>query len=616
MAQQSNPQFFQKLIAIVRFATALIGIITTSQLIPAHSVGAELTPDVVFRKYRNAIVRIEVFLGGASLGVGTGFFISKSGELATNLHVVRPHLAHPRSTIEIKTADGRIFKSVSFGACGDSRGIDLCLLKVKYKPSVILPVEDHETTPGESIVTIGHPRGLDFSISKGIVSAVRKHPSGWREIQTDAAISPGNSGGPIINDHGQVIGIVYQYERDGQNLNFGIHSSEAARLLQESVTYRDVAPARTYLSERAGQLDQALITAISNRLSSPLSPQLRWTKTTLGKESIFVLLPALIQNCERMDESDATLASVCQSVGGEWSVTIQRRARSLSKRLALFNGSRLVEPKPLAVIERLETEGRAPASNLDWFQSVPSRANCSALSRHRGFFGAAHSLCHFDTANDTEPGAASASIWIDAGRSFYGVNVWTADPARLPLAREIAKLIVSSADSRADVVQPRTPSSAPPARYSISSPTSLLRTANGLAVLPKENLDTFKDDRQTLFILERPETTEPSRMERDVRELTKKVAEHLGLRVNASELSRWPLDSFEFDGGRNGLWGNLLTRDQKSRQVLLQVSSRYEKDSTFYIVKVSLLDGSQVDRLYDSYRTMLRSFRRIKSPSS
>jgi len=143
-----------------------------------------------------------------------------------------------------------------------------------------------------------------------------------------------------------------------------------------------------------------------------------------------------------------------------------------------------------------------------------------------------------------------------------------------------------------------------------------LRTANGLAVLSKENLDTFKDDRQTLFILERPETTEPSRMERDVRELTKKVAEHLGLRVNASEIARWPLDTFEFDGGQNGLWGNLLTRDQKSRQVLLQVSSRYEKDSTFYIVKVTPLDGSQVDRLYDSYRTMLRSFRRIKSPAS
>ncbi|MBK7893110.1 MAG: trypsin-like peptidase domain-containing protein [Bdellovibrionales bacterium] len=282
-----NSQFFQKLIAMTRFVTKIIAsavssaaIVATTQLIPVHAAGAELTPDVVFRKYKNAIVRIEVFLGGASLGVGTGFFISKSGELATNLHVVRPHLAHPRSTIEIKTADGRVFKSVSIGACGDSRGIDLCLLKVKYKPSVILPVEDHEATPGESIVTIGHPRGLDFSISKGIISAVRKHPSGWSEIQTDAAISPGNSGGPIINDHGHVIGIVYQYERDGQNLNFGIHSSEAMRLLQESAIYRDITPARKYLSERIGHLDQSLIAAINHRPSSPLPPELRWTKTT------------------------------------------------------------------------------------------------------------------------------------------------------------------------------------------------------------------------------------------------------------------------------------------------------------------------------------------------
>ncbi|MBK7893109.1 MAG: hypothetical protein IPJ84_20310 [Bdellovibrionales bacterium] len=325
-----------------------------------------------------------------------------------------------------------------------------------------------------------------------------------------------------------------------------------------------------------------------------------------------MLLPTLFQNCERMDESDSTLASVCQSIGGEWSVTIQRRARSLSKRLALFNGSRLVEPKPLAVIERLETEGRAPASNLDWFQSVPSTANCTALSRHRGFFGTAHSLCRFDTANDTEPGAASASIWIDGGRNFYGINVWTADPARLPLAREIAKLIVSSAD----LTPPRTPSSMPSAHYSISSPPTLMRTANNLAVAPTENLDTFKDERQTLFIIERPSATEPSRMERDVRGLAKKIADHLGLSASAAEIGRLSLDSFEFNGGHNGLWGNLLTRDRKGKQALLQVSSRYEKDSTFYIVKVTPLDGSQVDQLYDSYRTMLRSFRRLKSPSS
>jgi hypothetical protein len=143
-----------------------------------------------------------------------------------------------------------------------------------------------------------------------------------------------------------------------------------------------------------------------------------------------------------------------------------------------------------------------------------------------------------------------------------------------------------------------------------------MRTANNLAVAPTENLDTFKDERQTLFIIERPSATEPSRMERDVRGLAKKIADHLGLSASAAEIGRVSLDSFEFNGGHNGLWGNLLTRDRKGKQALLQVSSRYEKDSTFYIVKVTPLDGSQVDQLYDSYRTMLRSFRRLKSPSS
>ncbi len=614
MARQTILQFIQRLVATASVLTFLG--LTINGPIKAHADNAELSPDILFRKYKSAIVRIEVFLGGASLGVGTGFFVSRTGEIATDLHVLRPLLAHPNTTIEVKTAAGRIFNKASIGACGDSRGLDLCLLQVDFKPSVTLAVEDHVVTPGESIVTIGHPRGLDFSISKGIVSAIRFHPNGWREIQTDAAISPGNSGGPIINDRGQVIGIVYQYERDGQNLNFGIHSADAARLIKESTTYRDLASARKYLYDRAISLDQQtaisqikpLINDVNSRIPIKPPPTLRWTKIVLGKDPVFVLLPSFFQNCERIDESETKLASACQSMGAEWSITFQKRPRSVDKRLAGLNGSRLVEPKPLAIIDRLETEGRAPASNVNWFRSKPGPANCAVVSRRAGFFGSAHSLCQFDTENDTEPGAASTSIWLDAGRNFYGINVWTADPARLPLANEIAKLIVATATFNL----PRMPAAATQDHYTISSPSSLTKRSNELNTTAGEILDTYKDEAQILYILERQTTTEPSRMEREFRELTQRVINHLKLNVKAGDLDKLAIEPFVFEGATAGLWANLMTRNQKSEQSLLQVSSRYEANSTFFIIKVSPLNSSRVDHLYDTYQKMLHTFRRVK----
>jgi hypothetical protein len=82
---------------------------------------ASLSPDGIFKKYKSAVVRIEITLHGASLGVGSGYFISKSGEIVTSLHVVRPALVHPESEIKIKTALGTVLRNVKLGACSDAR---------------------------------------------------------------------------------------------------------------------------------------------------------------------------------------------------------------------------------------------------------------------------------------------------------------------------------------------------------------------------------------------------------------------------------------------------------------------------------------------------------------
>lgn len=436
-----------------------------------------LTPDGIFKTYKSAVVRIEVSLRGASLGVGSGFFISKGGEIVTSLHVIRPLLNHPDTDIKIKLANGKIFHSVRVGACSDRRGVDLCLLKINATPTSLLPMTSADVTPGESIVAIGHPRGLDFSISTGIVSAIRAHPAGWNEVQIDAAISPGNSGGPIINRFGQAIGVVYQYERDGQNLNFGIRGDEVQRLRSAGLSFLEVKDARKDFFERSKRLAKyetdtwvkPALQSLSDIKNRPTG--LKWMKAQLGEVSFLILLPNIFQICEK-GEGDADVASTtCSSAGGDLVVTLQKRHRSLEGSLASYRGRRLVQPRLLNIVDRLETEGvwQESSSQQASFTSRPSPSRCSAFQkksvaasdesgpitiRRNGFFQNASAICRFETENDAEPGAISTSQWIEVGDDFFGLNVWAADPARLVFLQGLSDLILTSAGHSSDEVRP------------------------------------------------------------------------------------------------------------------------------------------------------------------
>lgn len=462
----------ERLVAVIFLLVALASISTNATTYNNTNSRAELSPEVLFKRYKSAVVRIEIKLGGLSLGVGSGFFINRQGEIATSLHVIRPILAQPQATVELRLASGEVLRSVKLGPCGDTRGIDVCFLKVKHMPASVLAPSTAEANPGEAIVAIGHPRGLDFSISKGIVSAVRRHQSGWREVQVDAAISPGNSGGPIINRFGDVLGIVYQYERDGQNLNFAISAGEIASLRQTArrgaVAFQDLTHARRDWMLRTNR--QAMSTAAKwfSGGRAVRSSDLKWMRASMGSESLLTLLPNIFQSCERVDgpekESPAVSAVNCSTLNGDLVLTIQKRPRSLPASLLTYRGRSLVESQRLAIADRLEAEGgwEKVSANRTLFASQPSTARCSAVENHivttagigdranvtlrpDGPFARVSALCRFETENDTEPGAVSASQWLEIEGHFFGLNVWAADPGQLTLAKSVIDLVVSSA---------------------------------------------------------------------------------------------------------------------------------------------------------------------------
>lgn len=184
----------------------------------------DLLPELV-RRIKPSAVAIETFDSRDNkLTRGSGFFI-EADRIVTNRHVLEGAYR-----AEIHSSTGAIFPVKGVLAV-DAEG-DIAVLKIDSPSTYIRPLPLDRTSPqeGESVVVIGNPLGLEGSVTNGIVSAVRDIPTFGRIIQITAPISSGSSGSPVVNMHGQVIGIATLQITGGQSVNFAIPSERITQL--------------------------------------------------------------------------------------------------------------------------------------------------------------------------------------------------------------------------------------------------------------------------------------------------------------------------------------------------------------------------------------------------
>ena len=153
---------------------------------------------------------------------GTGFIIEESGYIVTNAHVLE----------DANFANAYTYDDNKYSASlvGWHETLDVAVLKISSSSNFHnLEFGDSDDLKiGEKVIAIGNPLGLSFSATEGIISALnRKGINGYNfYIQTDAALNPGNSGGPLINTKGEVIGI-NNFKMSGENLGFALESNHA-----------------------------------------------------------------------------------------------------------------------------------------------------------------------------------------------------------------------------------------------------------------------------------------------------------------------------------------------------------------------------------------------------
>lgn len=198
----------------------------------------ETLPDLI-RRVKPAVVSVITYdAKGDALMTGSGFFI-RPGEVVTNVHVV-----DGARRAEIRTLDGKGKTYPVTGILATDEEGDLTILGVQIPPERARQLELSTALPeeGESVFVIGNPLRLEGSVSSGIVSAVREVPNLGKIVQTTAPVSQGNSGSPLFNMKGQVIGIITIKVTNGQNINLALGAGRISALAPEKlVTFEQMA---------------------------------------------------------------------------------------------------------------------------------------------------------------------------------------------------------------------------------------------------------------------------------------------------------------------------------------------------------------------------------------
>jgi tetratricopeptide (TPR) repeat protein len=208
----------------------MLAVVLGAQPQPAADAGkAGLSAEQVFSRVSPAVVRVVVRdRQFKEIGLGSGFFVTADGLLVTNHHVVRG-----AEFATVLRDDGSSLFVEGILALDEDH--DLAVLKVNGTGLPCLEVAPAAAPPvGTRVYAIGNPQGLTNTLSDGLVSGIRKESGEVREIQTTASISPGSSGGPLVDAQGRVVGVTRAFLVDGQALNFAVPAAAVRALLAKA----------------------------------------------------------------------------------------------------------------------------------------------------------------------------------------------------------------------------------------------------------------------------------------------------------------------------------------------------------------------------------------------
>lgn len=210
----------------------------------ASAARAQTAQVIAKKAFGSTVLLVMEDSNGQPLSLGSGFFV-RDGEIASNLHVVEGAARGYAKLVGQKT------KYDIEGITSVDAERDLVVLKISASGSQTLSLSNSDAVQvGEPVYAVGNPQGLEGTFSQGIVSSIREVGTD-KLLQITAPISPGSSGGPVLNGKGEVIGVSVATFRGGQNLNFAIPSNYLKTLLGKAGPTKPLAQARTARAQKS-----------------------------------------------------------------------------------------------------------------------------------------------------------------------------------------------------------------------------------------------------------------------------------------------------------------------------------------------------------------------------
>jgi serine protease Do len=200
----------------------------TNRLYSAQSP-KRINTEEAARLYAPAVVLVKT-----AAGLGSGFFVNSKGYLITNFHVIagEKHISVTQFLQEGKIMRRVLHRDVEIIATAPFH--DLAVLRIKNfdtKITSVIFAPEEEMNIGETVFAIGNPLGLERTVTEGVLSQTHRNFGGILYLQVDAPVNPGNSGGPLFNARGQVVGIINMGVPTMEGLNFAIPAWHAKYIL-------------------------------------------------------------------------------------------------------------------------------------------------------------------------------------------------------------------------------------------------------------------------------------------------------------------------------------------------------------------------------------------------
>jgi len=255
--------FFTKTVVLLCCGLFLLGFCCAAD--------AQTAPQIAGKAFESTVLLVMEDANGQPISLGSGFLV-REGEIASNLHVIQgasrgyAKLVSQKDKYDIQGITGIdtnrdlvLLKISPVGTLGGNtqKQVDVTKLsdseleKLANTPPLSLSLGNSDTVQvGETVYAVGNPQGLEGTFSQGIVSSIRQIGSD-KLLQITAPISPGSSGGPVLNSKGEVIGVSVATFRGGQNLNFAIPSNYLKDLIGKAGPPKPLSGTKSFAKQRS-----------------------------------------------------------------------------------------------------------------------------------------------------------------------------------------------------------------------------------------------------------------------------------------------------------------------------------------------------------------------------